>query len=133
MKRSNYLIFAILTLSCAKHSLIRDVREISAKELYKLLSHNKMEITVVDVRTPEEFLQGHIPSAINIDYFSPKLDSLLMTLPKNNTIILYCSHGMRSKNVAIRLINMGYRNVFSLKGGLKDWINRGLPIEKGQN
>lgn len=88
---------------------------------------------VVDVRTKEEFSEGHIPSAININYYSQELDFLLSNLPHDKTIICYCSHGLRSKNVVMKLKSRGYNKVLNLRGGLSEWIKRGFPIEKGQN
>lgn len=133
MRQSAFLALSILFFtSCTKNFARHDVSEISAKKLYNLIIKNEA-IMIVDVRTNKEFSEGHIPQAINIDYYSPKLDALLSNLPKDKTIICYCSYGLRSKNVAIRLKNQGYKKVLSLRGGLVEWVKRGFPIEKVQN
>jgi len=133
MRQGSFFAFSILLLiSCNSYSLRHDVREITAKKLYNLIIKNE-PIVIVDLRTNKEFSEGHIPLAINIDYYSHQLDALLSNLPKDKTIICYCSHGLRSKNVAMKLKSKGYMKVMSLYGGLSDWIKRGYPIEKGQD
>ena len=78
------------------------------------------DVIVVDVRTEEEFRQGHIEGAILIpDYDLDKLAA--EKLPdKEATILLYCRSGNRSKLSANLLIGMGYQNVYDF-GGIIDW------------
>lgn len=90
------------------------------------------DVIVVDVRTLEEYAEGHIPGAINIDWkaghFAEQADELL---DKDKTIALYCIHARRSKFAAEELQKMGYKNVIELQDGLEVWINAGKPLEIG--
>ena len=71
---------------------------------------------MIDVRTPEKFLQGHIPLAINLPY--ERIRNNQVTLPKSKTLIVYCDTGGASMQTARLLSNMGY-NVINCIGGLK--------------
>ncbi len=91
----------------------------------------KPDVVVVDVRTPQEFAEGHIAGAINIDWkagnFGPIADELL---DDDDVIALYCIHANRSKKAAEMLVKMGYRHVVELEGGLEPWMAAGKPVEK---
>lgn len=76
---------------------------------------------VIDVRTPHEFADGHIPGAINIPLY--QLDKRIGTLPgigKSSRILVYCRSGRRSELAAEMLQKHGYRHV-SNAGGYGDW------------
>lgn len=79
-----------------------------------------MDVIVVDVRTEEEFIQGHIEGAVLIpDYDLDKLAAEMLP-DKDATILLYCRSGNRSKLASHLLIGMGYQNVYDF-GGILDW------------
>lgn len=94
-------------------------RRITADEAQVLMKKEENYL-ILDVRTPEEFAEGHIPHAINIpmDEFG---EEPLRELPdRNQMIFVYCAKGIRSMNVANRLAHMGYRNIVEM-GGIQDW------------
>ncbi len=75
---------------------------------------------IVDVRTPEEYAEGHIPGAINIPNENIG-DTRPEELPELDTpIVIYCRSGRRSEEAANKLLAMGYTFVFDL-GGIQDW------------
>lgn len=78
------------------------------------------ECIILDVRTPEEFAEGHIPGAILIpDYeIAEKAPNILTD--KDALILVYCRSGRRSKNAANQLVDMGYTNIKEF-GGIIDW------------
>ena len=88
------------------------------------------EIVLVDVRTPEEYAQGHIKHARNINYFDTDFMDQIMKLDKNTEIYLYCKSGKRSNNAANKLKDAGFIQVYDLKGGIIAWSNKGLDISK---
>ena len=78
------------------------------------------ECIILDVRTPEEFAEGHIPGAILIpDYEIAEKASAILT-DKDALILVYCRSGRRSKNAANQLVDMGYTNIKEF-GGIIDW------------
>lgn len=87
-------------------------------------------VVVLDVRTAEEYADGHIERAVNIDYKKDDfMDRAKATLPTGKTIAIYCRSGRRSANAASMLAPEGYVLV-NLKGGIIDWQNAGMPVVK---
>ena len=83
--------------------------------------------TLVDVRTAEEFREGYIPGAINIDL--QQLQNKLNKIPKDKPVIVYCRSGNRSSFATNILNQSGYTEVYDL-GGIIDWARQGLPIKR---
>lgn len=83
---------------------------------------------LIDVRTPGEFAQGHIPGARNVP-----LDELsaqaLADIAQEQTVIVSCRSGSRSNIGAKKLIAAGYTNVHNLSGGMIQWQGHKLPVE----
>lgn len=86
---------------------------------------------VLDVRTPSEYAEGHIPGThFNIDVLEDSYtEMVLKTLPKDKSVALYCRSGNRSKNAARILAEKGY-HVLELGTGFRGWVAAGKPIEK---
>ena len=75
---------------------------------------------LVDVRTPNEFRQGHYKNAENIDFFDRiNFDKKLEKLDKNRPVYLYCRSGMRSNKAAKKLAQMGFQEIYDLSGGYR--------------
>ncbi|HHZ97267.1 MAG TPA: rhodanese-like domain-containing protein [Flavobacteriales bacterium] len=85
---------------------------------------------VLDVRTPGEVEDGHIPSMINIDYYGNDFESNVSTLDKDAAICVYCRSGKRSASSATILHKQGFTKVYNLLGGFNAWKSSGLPIVK---
>lgn len=84
----------------------------------------------LDVRTVDEYEEGHIAGAINIDVLQPGFDkTCIARLPKNKTIALYCRSGNRSKKAASILSKLKYK-VIELNTGYMGWVKEGKDIEK---
>ena len=92
-----------------------NISQETAKEIMQT-----QECIILDVRTAEEFAEGHIPSAMLIpDYeIAQKAPELLPD--KNALILVYCRSGRRSKNAADQLVDMGYTNI-KVFGGIIVW------------
>lgn len=109
-------LIAIVLILTAKHP---SYVKITPNQAYELMQ-SQNNCTVLDVRTPEEFSQGHIPGAILIpDYELAKRAE--KELPDKNALILvYCRSGNRSRQAANTLLKLGYTNVKDF-GGIIDW------------
>ena len=119
MRKILYVLLIVLLVSCSNNKTeisVNKIDSIQAQEDF----NNKKGYVIVDVRTKEEFLEGHIPGAINIpneeisDVRPEKLPDL------HQEIYLYCRSGNRSNQAAIKLIKMGYTDIYDF-GGIKDW------------
>jgi rhodanese-related sulfurtransferase len=85
---------------------------------------------VIDVRTPQEFAEGHIWEAINIDYQSPTFKDDISRLDKNYTYIVYCQTGY-SSNLARKIMeDVSLKYVINITGGYAAWVAAVLPVEK---
>lgn len=92
--------------------------KISAAEAKEMM--DQMEVTVVDVRTLQEYKEGHVPSAINIPNEEIQDTEPELLNDKDATLLVYCRSGRRSKDASDKLVKMGYKNVYDF-GGIIDW------------
>lgn len=106
-----------------------NVVSVSAPEFDKEIKADSVQI--LDVRTPQEYAEGHIVGALNINV---KSDDFRQTaekeLSKDSTILVYCRSGRRSMDAAEILTRLGYK-VINLKGGIIEWKEDGLPVTTG--
>ncbi|MEE1884113.1 rhodanese-like domain-containing protein [Pedobacter flavus] len=127
MKFKN-IILAIILICTPAIIFAQDTnpKTITIRKLTKELSKN---IQIVDVRTPKEFHEEHIKNSINYDFKSDEFKSLISNLNKEKPVYLYCRTGKRSAEAAVQLKNSGFKEVYSLKGGITKWKKRKLNIE----
>jgi rhodanese-related sulfurtransferase len=97
-------------------------------ENYKVLSYDnfKSEISqsnviVLDVRTADEYQEGHVSGAINIDVQSDDFDQKVQLLNKENPVYIYCRSGKRSQKAGAILQNLGFTKIYDLEGGILSW------------
>lgn len=79
-------------------------------------------VQLVDVRTPQEYQEGYIAHAINIDFF--KQDDFVTKfnkLNKDEAVYVYCRSGNRSQKAARKLDSLGFKKIYDLKGGYLNW------------
>ena len=103
-------------------------KSLSVEEYAKAIE----DTTVVrlDVRTAEEYADGHIEGTLNIDVLKSDFEkNALATLPKDKTIAVNCRSGKRSKNAARILVKIGFK-VIELDSGYNGWVGDGKPIVK---
>ncbi|WP_337843819.1 rhodanese-like domain-containing protein [Thermus sp.] len=81
---------------------------------------------IVDVRTPMEFAQGHVPGAVNLPV--EEVSRWAKDLPKDRPVYLYCRSGNRSRQAAEHLARQGYRNLYNLEGGILAIERAGYPL-----
>ena len=93
-----------------KGNIKRIIKEISFEDI------KKDKYILVDVRARKEYMEDHLRGAINIPYFDIK--KKYERLNKNDKIVLYCQSGIRSKKALKIFENLGFENVYNLKGGL---------------
>ena len=117
MKKLLILICPVLFLSC-KGQEIKGVNKIDSHQMTKALAK---DVQLVDVRTPLEYSQGHIPGALNIDYLSGQFKSKLESLDKNKPVYIYCRSGQRSASAAREMSQLGFQQIYDLQGGIGSW------------
>ena len=85
-------------------------------------------IVTLDVRTPGEFVSGHLVNALNIDVEGSQFDAEIGKLDKEATYAVYCRSGRRSQVAIDRMKNAGFTNLVNLNAGVQEWAAAGLPL-----
>ena len=87
-------------------------------------------IQLVDVRTADEYTNGHIKNALNIDFLDSNFKLNIQKLDKTKPVIVYCQRGSRSSKSATKLVENEFVKVYDLKGGFSKWLSEGRMVEK---
>ena len=109
----------------AKASVGKDVTPDEAAQLMKGKS-----VLVVDVRTPDEFSDGHIPGAKNVDFLGDDFEKQIAALPTDGSLIVHCAAGNRSAKAVAKIAALQkHAQIFHLKSGFNGWKAAGKPVE----
>jgi rhodanese-related sulfurtransferase len=104
------------------------VHHVDAAGAKKLLDDK--QVVVLDIRTPEEFEEGHIPGAKNIDFLGKDFQQQLAKLDKTKTYLLHCASGTRSSRSLSVFQKLNFASVYHLDGGMSAWEKAKQPVEK---
>jgi rhodanese-related sulfurtransferase len=105
------------------------VRETTVEDVKKKMDGGGKFI-LVDVREESEFAKDHLPGAIHLGKGIIERDIEARVPDLNTEIVLYCGGGFRSALAADNLQKMGYTNVISMDGGIRDWHEKRYPLIK---
>jgi rhodanese-related sulfurtransferase len=103
------------------------IREIPAAEVKAMIERGEKNV-YLDVREAKEYNLGHLPNAVHVPLGVLEL-RVEEAVPRDATVVAYCSAGVRSAMAAKTLQAMGYTDVVSMTGGLRDYVPTGGPIE----
>lgn len=109
-------------------SFAAEANRVTAEELKAMLGR-KEAVILIDVRTPEEHKEAHIPGSVLMP-----LDTLhnVTRLPEGGRIIIYCRSGKRSLKAMEVLSGKGFKGLTDLEGGIKAWIDAGGKVVSGR-
>ena len=130
----NWMLIAVMAASGAMllwpliQSRISPVKDVGNAEATLLV--NRSDAVFLDVREPKEYAGGHLPNAVHIPL--SQLDSRAGELAKltSRPVVAYCESGRRSRSAAAALARAGFKDIYSLHGGIFSWKKDGLPVEK---
>lgn len=125
-------ITAVLVLvSALVTTLTASAKDITQAELQQLMKSGK-QVVLLDVRTVEEFVDGHIPNALNIPH--KELEARLAELSgeKNTQIVIYCRSGRRAEVAKEVLVKNGFSYLDHLTGDFNGWTSSKLPMVTGK-
>ena len=94
-------------------------KNVTAPEFKQLIESDRG--VLLDVRTPEEFSQGHMDGAININYYNSNFKEEVNQIDKSQPIYVYCRSGARSSKAMLILKDLGFNEVYNLQGGYMSW------------
>lgn len=86
------------------------------------------DTVVLDVRTSEEFTEGHLEGAVMIDFYAPDFADQLAELDPDASYLLYCRSGSRSGQTTQIMSELGFTDVADVDGGILAWTDAGLPV-----
>ena len=104
------------------------VAPISQEAVLERQAKHDNSLFLLDVRTPQEFAEGHVPDAVNVPH--DQLASRLAEVPKDKDVVIYCRSGRRSALAADVLAANGYSRLSHLEGDMNAWVATGRPVEK---
>lgn len=123
MKRLIVLFWVLApALAFAQQNQVLPVKEFKKRMVEK-------SAVVVDVRTPDEFREGHLDKAVNKNVNDNDFDAYCTRLDKNKTYFVYCLAGKRSHSAAETMRKKGL-TVFELDGGIASWKDARMPVVK---
>ncbi len=129
------LIFIVTLFSCSFLTLATEEKGTNKKNVItqenlsqQQLLKNKQSFVLLDVRTAEEYSEGHIKDAINISHEKILESPEILSNYKDETLVIYCRSGRRANLVMNALKNSGYKNLFHLEGDMNQWKENNLPL-----
>jgi len=104
------------------------IHEIQPHQVGRLKPHP----LIIDVREEREYLLGHIDGSVHVSLNTFESKVLKIAPDLNTAIVIYCAVGNSCASATEALRRLGYRNIFSLKGGLQNWLETGGLVECGR-
>jgi len=114
---------ALLLTACASSSSVEKKNAAGFVEVA-----NQADVVIIDVRTPAEFAEGHLPNALNIDFQSGNFEQEIESLDKTVTYAVYCRSGNRSSQATAIMAKAGFTSIYDLQGGVADLQAAGAQI-----
>jgi len=109
-------ILILILIGCEQNKNF--IKLVEKEELQYLMNQ---DIQLIDVRTPNEFFNGSIGKAKNIDFNSPFFREQVLKLDKNKPVVVFCYAGGRSGKASLMLDSLGFKQIYDLKGGYSGW------------
>ncbi len=126
MKR--FLIISLLFFAPNVFSQNKDPFLLSINDFDIKLKENAGMAQLVDVRTTEEYLRGHLKRASNLNFNDDNFEDLVKAkLDKNRPVFIYCFSGRRSSDAAVFLRDLGFKEVYDMAGGFAKWTSSSKP------
>jgi rhodanese-related sulfurtransferase len=94
---------------------------------------NTGNLAIIDLRNPQDYNQGHIQNAVNIDYYRADFDEVIESLPKEVPYLIYSATSIQSSEVITKMQSMEFVEVYHLAGGILSWQAEGYQIIQTSN
>ncbi|MEO6166339.1 MAG: rhodanese-like domain-containing protein [Chitinophagales bacterium] len=116
----NPLLFVLLLISFGACSQTATTYKNADNKMFtdKMKQENSV---ILDVRTPEEYKEGHLPEAVLISISDPEFASKIDKLDKDKTYLVYCAAGKRSAKASQMMSDKGFEEVYNLDKGFSQW------------
>jgi thioredoxin len=121
----------VVLFSCTNHSQNQGAQLVNVQTFSEALKSTP-NATIIDVRTPEEFQNGHLPDAVNFNVLAPEFQSQVSQLDKSQPVFVYCKVGGRSADAVEKMKSMGFTTIYDMKGGYMAWSSAGMETTKAE-
>ena len=118
-------IFGLLAAACSSSDA---TLETVAPETAAETIASDPDVIVLDIRTPEEYREGVIEGAVNIDFYAPDFADQLAALDPSAEYVVYCRSGNRSGEAMSTFADLEFQQVSEIDGGIVNWYGSGLPV-----
>ena len=124
------LFISFMIFSCNGQTS-KNIESVAPETFAKKIKETK-NAQILDVRTPEEFASEHIDNAANVNWLGDDFVAKASTFDKSKPVFVYCKSGARSAKASEKLQELGFKNIYTLEGGMLKWNAAGLskPSDK---
>lgn len=122
------VLLVLFSLTSCLKKQVEGVKVVDVAAYEKQLKQS--DVQLIDVRTPEEFNQGHLENAKNINIMGDDFDAQVASLDKTKPVMVYCKSGGRSAKASERLKELGFTTITDLEGGITNWNSENKPTVK---
>ena len=134
MKRGIGIAWILLLVSAVAMPVMGGsaVTNVSVGKAQTLLKERagKADFVILDVRTPEEFAEGHLDGAVNLDVQARDFEKKLRVLDRKKSYLVYCRTGNRSRKATVAMEALGFRSIFHMNEGIVKWKQQNLPLTR---
>lgn len=120
------LSFVALVAACGGDN--SGVRVVPVDDAAAIFENQPEDLVVLDVRTPQEFNEGHLDGAVMIDFYESDFAARISELDRDVPYLLYCRSGNRSGSAADIMKDLGFTDVTDIDGGITSWVGAGQPV-----
>lgn len=113
-------LIGLSTTQMVSQEIQQEAQLITVDEIARQMQDSS-QMLLLDVRTKEEFEEGHLSGALNMDFLSEGFRLQVEQLPKDQPVFIYCRSGNRSAKAANLLREAGFQQIYDLKGGYLEW------------
>ena len=134
MKRAFLFLVLVIALSFVQsctETKAGEIEQITVEQMSEALEDSSIQL--LDVRTGEEFLTGHLKNSHNICVTDDDFEEKAASLDRDKPVYVYCKKGGRSARAAEILKEMGFKKIYDLEGGIVLWEESGQDTEKEQS
>lgn len=119
------------TRAVSEQATLAIMEDVDAAQFQRLIVELEGAL-LLDVRTPEEWAEGHLAGAAHRDYWGDdNFDTAMNSIPRDRPVLVYCAGGGRSGLTAQELNKAGHLEVYNLEDGITGWQDEGLPVTTG--
>ncbi|TFH14485.1 MAG: rhodanese-like domain-containing protein [Acidimicrobiales bacterium] len=119
------------TATVATTATAGDFATISPQEASTVVAEPPADLVVLDVRTPEEYAEGHLDGAVLVNFYDPDFADQLSQLDPAVPYLVYCRSGNRSGQTLTLMQQLGFASAADVDGGIVAWQSAGLPVVVG--